>query len=201
MHKLIDPLIRSMELIPANSLTFELAYIAASHCECGGTYQAQSQQLLFANDLPIDRVQAQCERCGQSRDFYFDIHSFYGQGDQYQRFEATEAVLRVAVEAIHAQQWTTAEAHLRQVIDPEQGEPAFGWGHYHLGMVLLVQGRHEEGLAQIQAALRWHPGEAEFYRGLNRALTLLGRTSEAEEARVTYQELQQKSSYIPRPSE
>lgn len=190
-----------MELIPANSLTFELAYVAASHCECGGTYQAQSQQLLFANDLPIDRIQARCERCGQSRDFYFDIHSFYGQGDQYNRFETTAAALRSAVEAIHAHQWAAAEAQLRQAVDPQSGEPALGWGHYHLGMVLLVQGRHEEGLAQIQEALRWHPGEAEFYRGLSKALTLLGRASEADEAQITYQELQPRSSYVPRHSE
>ncbi len=166
-------IISFMELIPANSVTFELAHIAAQRCTCGGHYHVKSQQQLLANELPIDRVRAVCEACGAERAFYFDIHTFYGDPDAYDRFAATEAALRAGIAAIHAHNWAAAEAHLRRAVDPVEGEPAFGWGHYHLGMVLLAQGRYAEGLTHIEAAIRWIPGEPEFERGRTKGKMML----------------------------
>lgn len=165
-----------MDIIPANSVTFEIAHIMAQRCACDGRYQIKSQQLLLLNDQPIDRIRAVCAQCGAERAFFFDVHTFYGQEDLTDRFEQTEARLREGIAAIHAQDWETAEAHLRRVVDAEEGEPAFGWGHYHLGMVLLVQGQLQEGLAHIQEALHWVPDEPEFERGAEKALMLMEQT-------------------------
>ncbi len=171
-----------MKLIPANSITFEVVYVQAQRCECGGSYRFESQHLLMADDLPIDRLTAVCEACGTEQNFFFDIHAFYGEEDQESHFERTEVTMRRAIEAIHVQRWTKAEAALRRVIDPEEGEPAFGWAHYHLGMVLLVQERPQEGLEEIRTAVALVPNEPEFYRGLSKALARLGREEEAAEA-------------------
>ncbi len=171
-----------VDLIQANSVGFELVHIAAQVCECGGSYVIKSQQLLELNGEPIDRIRAVCQQCGSERMFFFAVHSFYNQPEKYERFEATEAAFREALEAIHHQRWEDAEALLRRVLDAAEGEPAFGWAHYHLGMVLLVLERYEEGLAHIQLAVRLNPREIEFYRGLSKAYTLLNRPDEALEA-------------------
>ncbi len=171
-----------VDLIQANSVGFEVVHIAAQVCECGGHYVIKSQQLLELNGEPIDRIRTVCEVCGTERMFFFAVHGFYNQPEKYGRFEATEAAFREALTAIHAQQWEEAEAHLRRVLDSAEGEPAFGWAHYHLGMVLLVLERYEEGLAHIQLAVRLNPREVEFYRGLSKAYTLLNRHDEAAEA-------------------
>ncbi len=178
-----------VDLIQANSIGFELVHIAAQTCECGGTYEIKSQQLLELNGEPIDRIRTVCQQCGSERMFFFAVHSFYNQPEKYGRFEATEAAFREALAAIHAQQWDEAETLLRRVLDPVEGEPAFGWAHYHLGMVLLVLERYEEGLAHIQLAVRLNPRETEFYRGLSKAYMLLGREDEALEAQRQQAEL------------
>lgn len=178
-----------VDLIQANSVGFEIVHIAAQICECGGHYMIKSQQLLELNGEPIDRIRTVCERCGSERMFFFAVHGFYNQPEKYGRFEATEAAFRSALEAIHEQRWDDAERLLRRVLDSAEGEPAFGWGHYHLGMVLLVLERYEEGLAHIQLALRLNPREIEFYRGLSKAYMLLNRPDEAAEAQRQQAEL------------
>lgn len=189
-----------MDLIPANSLTFEAIHIMAQRCVCGGEYRIKAQYLTEVEGKPVDRIEVVCVRCGNKQDFYFDVHTFYGQEERYGRFEETEAALRSGLAAIHEERWEEAELQLRQVVHPVEGEPAFGWGHYHLGMVLLVQGRHEEGLDHIRRALALNPRETEFYRGLSKGLRAEGREDEAERAWAEYQRLKELAAQGPESS-
>lgn len=187
-----------MKLIIANSIMFEAAHITAQYCSCGGKYQADIQRLLIINDKPIDYIGTRCERCGESRDFFFDIHSFYNKDDEMEntadRFQATETLLRQASRAMQERRWDKAEKKLRDVLDPHVGEPDFGWGHYHLGMVYLVQDRYEEGWAHVQRAIALVPHEAEFYRGASKALALLAHEEEATHAFRQYEVLKERNS-------
>ncbi len=192
-----------MELIPANSFAFELLHIYAQRCECGGRYEVRTQHLLKANGLPIDRITAVCTRCGAERDFYFDAHTFYGAEEgTAERFAATEAALREGIEAINRGDFEEALQKMRRVVDPEEGEPAFGWGHYHLGMLLLVQGKRRAGYDEIRKAVALVPNEAEFHRGLAKAAELLGRAEEAAAEREKAARLQARNEAdLPIPAE
>ncbi len=190
-----------MKLIPANSFAFELVHIYAQRCDCGGRYEVRTQHLLKANETPIDRITAVCRRCGTERDFFFDVHTFYGlEEGTSSRFAATEAALRAGIEAINRGDFEEAVGHMRRVVDAEQGEPAFGWGHYHLGMLLLVLGRREAGYEEIRRAVALVPNEAEFHRGLAKAAELLGRIEEAEAERALSENLRQRNEADPPPA-
>jgi tetratricopeptide (TPR) repeat protein len=186
-----------MKLITANSIMFEAAHITAQYCSCGGRYQADIQRLVIINDQPIDYIAARCERCGETRDFFFDIHTFYDQDEPARAtddpFQATEAALREAGQAIKARRWDEAEKKLHRVLDPQAGEPDFGWGHYHLGMVYLVQERYERGWVHIQRAIELIPHEAEFYRGASKALARLDHKEEAAQAIEQYEVLKARN--------
>ncbi len=187
-----------MEWIPANSFAFELLHIYAQRCDCGGRYEIRTHHLLRANDLPIDRITAVCRRCGETRDFFFDVHTFYGEAEgTAERFAATEAALRAGIEAINRGDFRAAVAPLRRAVDPEVGEPAFGWGYYHLGMVLLVLGERAEGYEAIRRAVALVPNEAEFHRGLAKAAELLGRGEEAARARRQAEVLARRQAIGP----
>ncbi len=192
-----------MELIPANSFAFELLHIYAQRCECGGRYEVRTQHVLKANGLPIDRITAICTRCGAERDFYFDAHTFYGsEGGTAERFAATERALREGIEAINRGDFEAALHKMRRVIDPQEGEPAFGWGHYHLGMLLLVRGERQAGYDEIKKAVALVPNEAEFHRGLAKAAELLGRAEEAAAERAKAAQLQARNEAdLPLPTE
>ncbi len=158
-----------MDIIPANSLTFELAHVMTQRCTCGGQYQFMGQQLLMMNELPIDRLRARCTDCETEAFFFFDIHTFYDQPPAADRFAHTEALLREALATMATGDWPAAETLLRRVIDPREGEPAFGWAHYQLGLVLLAQNQRTEGIQHIEEALRWVPNEPAFIKGLEKA--------------------------------
>jgi tetratricopeptide (TPR) repeat protein len=182
----------------ANSIMFEAAHITAQYCTCGGRYRADIQRLLIINDRPIDYIGARCERCGASRDFFFDIHSFYSKDGQMEtngsRFQAIETLLQQAGQAIAESRWDEAEKKLHDVLDRREGEPDFGWAHYHLGMVYLIQNRCEEAWSHIQRAIALIPHEAEFYRGASKALALLEHEEEAAQAMEQYRVLKDRNS-------
>ncbi|HDQ35128.1 MAG TPA: hypothetical protein ENN14_02310, partial [Chloroflexi bacterium] len=79
-----------MEIIPANSPTFEIVHINAQRCDCGGRYQIHGQQLLEVDGNPIDRIRTSCERCEEERAFFFAVRG--EAADDH--FERTEASLR-----------------------------------------------------------------------------------------------------------
>ncbi|MDY0020525.1 MAG: hypothetical protein RBT47_11025 [Anaerolineae bacterium] len=182
-----------MELIPANSITFEVAHIMAQRCDCGSSYAIHSQRLMEINGWPVDCIIVRCQRCQEERLFFFDIHTFYGREEAESTFAATQNALQTALEALHDHRWDEAETLLRRAVDPLEGEPAFGWGHYHLGITLLKQEHYEEGLAHIRKAIDLVPSEAEFYNGLSKALVLLGDENEAARAGAIYHEMDHKA--------
>src|SRR5262245_48594339 len=57
--------------------------------------------------------------------------------------------------------------------------PSYANAHNTLGVVLVTQGRHEEGVAAFQAALRAEPAHAEAASNLGNALAALGRNEQA----------------------
>jgi len=163
------------ELIPINSPSFEYVYVANQRCACGGSFAVVRQELHTSPSGPVDRIVARCETCGEERAFDFDIGSFFGRFEEYSRFHQTDDHFREAMRRVRAGQLPQAEAALRQVVDPEEGEPAFAWGHYHLGMVLLLQGRLDEAVACLERAAALQPLEPDIHRGLGRAYRAAGR--------------------------
>lgn len=168
-------------LIPANSPAFEYVYVANQRCECGGYFHVVSQELRTPSAGPVDRLNAHCRACGAERFFDFDISSFFGRFEKYGRFHQVDDQFREAMARLRAGRLAEAAAALRQVIDPEEGEPAFAWGHYHLGMTLLLQRRHEEAVAHLQQAVAIQPLEPDIHEGLARAHQAAGRETEAED--------------------
>jgi len=130
-----------------------------------------------------------CVSCGQERYFDFDVGSFFGDFEKYGRYRETEAHFQQAVVYIQAQDWPAAEEELRRVVDPEEGEPAFAWAHYHLGMVLLMQRRVTEALPHLEHAVAILPLEADIHEGLGRAYRASGREAEALSCLYQAQEL------------
>ncbi len=170
----------SPALIPANSPGFEFVYVANQRCECGGYFATVNQTLGYSPTRPTEQVQARCEACGAERTFVFDISSFFGKFERYDRFQQTEETFRRAMAALRAGRPDQAEASLREVVDPEKGEPAFAWGYYHLGRVLLMQGRAEEAVVVLEQALAIQPLEPDIHRVLARALQAVGRKEQAQ---------------------
>lgn len=165
--------------IPVNSATFEYVYVANQRCECGGRYKVMRQELLTFEGMPVDRLAVVCTSCDQERHFEFDVSSFFGDFEKYGRYRETEAHFQQAVVHIQARDWPAAEEELRRVVDPEEGEPAFAWAHYHLGMVLLMQKRVAEALPHLEHAVAIQPLEADMHEGLGRVYRASGREADA----------------------
>jgi tetratricopeptide (TPR) repeat protein len=166
--------------IPANSPAFEYVYVANQRCDCGGYFAAVRQELHTPTSGPVDRLVARCGSCGAERAFDFDISSFFGQFEKYGRFHKTDDRFREAIGCLRAGRLAEAAAALRQVVDPEEGEPAFAWGHYHLGMILLLQHRPEEALTHLERAVAIQPLEPDIHEGLGRAHRAVGQETEAQ---------------------
>ncbi len=154
--------------ILTNSPAFEYVYVANQRCECGGYFAAVRQELCTLPSGPIDRITGRCESCRAERVFEFDIGSFFGRFELYDRFRQTEAHFREAMVCVRQQRWAEAEAELRLVIDPEEGEPSFAWGYYHLGQVLRMQGRTAEARLCLERAAAIQPLEPDIREGLER---------------------------------
>jgi tetratricopeptide (TPR) repeat protein len=128
----------------------------------------------------VDRLIARCEGCSVERSFEFDISSFFGQFDKYAGYHQTDDLFRQAMRHVSADRMNQAEEALRRVVDPEEGEPAFAWGHYHLGVVLFVQGRLDEAATHLEQAITIQPLEPEIQEALGRTWRALGREAEGE---------------------
>ncbi len=169
-----------MTPIPTNSIEFEYVYVANQRCACGGYFAAVRQELRQGPAGPVDVLTARCEGCGAERIFEFDIRSFFGQWEKYGRFRQTDGHFREAMQHLRAGKLEEAEAALRQVVDAEEGEPAFAWGHYHLGRVLLLEGRAEEACAHLERAVLIQPLEPDIHDVLARALEATGDSKAAQ---------------------
>lgn len=165
--------------IPANSVTFEYVYVANQRCECGGLYNVKSQELVNASSSPVDRLSAQCGKCNAARDFNFDISSFFGKLEAYDSFKQVDDLFRQAMNHIRANEFAKAETLLRRIIDPSEGEPAFAWAHFHLGMVLLMLSRTKEAIEHLEQALAIQPLEPDIHEGLGRACQAAGMEEQA----------------------
>jgi tetratricopeptide (TPR) repeat protein len=178
--------------IITNSPAFEYVYVANQRCDCGGRFAAAGQELRNTPTGPVDRITGRCAACSEGRIFDFDISSFFGQFERYDLFRQTDAHFQEAMVHVRAQQWEEAEAALRRVIDPEEGEPAFAWAHFHLGAVLLCRGRAEEAVAQLETAALIQPLEADIHEMLGNACQGAGRVAEARIHVERAQELRER---------
>ena len=172
---------RAAPLIPTNSVTFEYVYVANQRCECGGYFATVSQELRTRPSGPVDHLIARCEACGAERAFDFDISSFFGQFEKYGHFQQVDDRFQEAMAHLRAGRLTEAAATLQRVVDAEEGEPFFAWGHYHLGRVLLLQGRAEEALSHLQQAAAIQPLEPEICEEVGKAHQAVGQELEARD--------------------
>ncbi len=169
--------------IPANSPSFEYVYVANQHCACGGLLAIVRQELVNRPSGPLDRLVARCQACGAELTFEFDIASFFGQFEKYSRFHQTEDSFRQAMGHVRAGELAEAECALRRVVDAQEGEPAFAWGHYHLGRVLLLEQRAKEAITHLEWAVGIQPLEADIHEVLASAYQSVGRMEEADRHR------------------
>ncbi|MGB9774942.1 MAG: tetratricopeptide repeat protein [Anaerolineae bacterium] len=172
-----------MAPIPVNSIEFEYVYVANQRCACGGYFAAVRQELRRGPAGPVDVLTARCEGCGAERTFEFDVGSFFGQWEKYGRFRKTDQWFREAMAHWSAGRLAEAEEALRQVVDAKEGEPAFAWGHYHLGRVLLLEERVEEARAHLERAAVIQPLEPDIREALARALEAMGEPEAAQAQR------------------
>jgi len=166
--------------VPANSIEFEYVYVANQRCPCGGYFSPAHQELRHTSSGPVDRLIARCERCGTEASFDFDIRSFFGQWEKYGRFHRVDGHFREAMGHLRVGHLSEAEQALQRVVDPEEGEPFFAWGHFHLGRVLLLEGRPAEALEHLQQAAEIQPLEPDIHEALGYALQALGQTMAAQ---------------------
>ena len=62
------------------SVAEEYAELRRTRCECGGSFTVVMQRLVFSADgRPADVLNTKCSACGSTRDFVFDISSFFGK--------------------------------------------------------------------------------------------------------------------------
>lgn len=62
------------------SVREEYEHVAAQRCACGGTYARQSQALCFnEQQVPFDRISAQCTSCNAVAEFWFNCSAFFGK--------------------------------------------------------------------------------------------------------------------------
>ncbi|MGD1991580.1 MAG: tetratricopeptide repeat protein [Anaerolineae bacterium] len=166
--------------IPTNSLAFEYVYVANQRCACGGHYAVTHQRLGRAGSGPVDQLTAACEACDVERTFTFNISSFFGEFEKYNRFQQTEERFRRAMVFIRAGELDQAEKILQQVVDPEEGEPAFAWAHFHLGNVLMRQGSVEAALMHLERAAAIQPLAPVIHEALGQAYRVAGNAGGAE---------------------
>lgn len=166
--------------IPCNSLAFEYVYVANQRCACGGYYRVTCQRLGRGTVGPTDQLTGVCEACAAERTFVFDISSFFGEFEKYNRFQQTEERFRDAMRHIRAGELNQAAEALRRVVDPEEGEPAFAWAHTHLGNVLLRQGAIEDAVMHLERAAAIQPLAPDVHEALGQAYRVAGQDEEAE---------------------
>jgi superkiller protein 3 len=58
-------------------------------------------------------------------------------------------------------------------------DPAYGYAHYNLGILLADMGRTDEAMVHYQKALELNPNHAEAHNNLGALLAKTGRTDEA----------------------
>ncbi|MBN1180059.1 MAG: hypothetical protein JXD18_12675 [Anaerolineae bacterium] len=167
------------ERIVTNSPSFEYVYVANQRCACGGTFATVRQELTLTPEGPLDRITARCTACGAERVFDFDIGSFFGQFERYAHFFDVDRRFKEAMEQVRAGALPDAEALLASVVDAAEGEPLFAWAHFHLGRVVLEQGRAEEAIAHLARAAAIQPLEADIHAALAHACQMAGREAEA----------------------
>lgn len=165
--------------IPTNSLAFEYVYVANQRCTCGGYYGVTCQRLGRGPSGPTDQLTGACQACGAERTFTFDISSFFGDFEKYNRFQQTDERFREAMVHIRAGELDQAAGLLRQVVDPEEGEPAFAWAHTHLGNVLLHLGDLEGAVAHLERAAAIQPLAPDIHEALGRVYQVTGRDEAA----------------------
>lgn len=67
------------QAIAVDSVEEEYAIIAAERCACGGRFHVVRQSLVRSGDRSYDLLEAICQRCGQPREFLFDVSAFFGK--------------------------------------------------------------------------------------------------------------------------
>jgi tetratricopeptide (TPR) repeat protein len=162
-----------IQLVRSNSPSFEHVYVANQRCECGGYFATVKQELLNTPAGPVDRITGRCKVCEAERAFCFDISSFFGNFDRYAHFFEVDRRFKEAIAHIREGQMVDAEMLLRQIIDPDEGEPEFAWAYYQLGMVLIAQRRPEEAVVHFERAAEIQPLEERIQEALERTRQLL----------------------------
>lgn len=84
--------------------------------------------------------------------------------------------IQVALEHHHAGRLQEAEQHYRILLQSQPNQPD---ANHNLGVLLIQDGRHEEGLPLLSTALESNPSEGQYWLSFAEALLASGQISEA----------------------
>ena len=63
----------SDRLIKVHDISQEYWFMRRTACSCGGRLEKTAQMLQVHEGIPVDRVMARCDACGEMREHLFDI--------------------------------------------------------------------------------------------------------------------------------
>ena len=74
--------IDSNSAIIVGSIEEEYRYIrqiCCEQCEFTGSFKVNLQSLLFEENKPYDKLDCQCQNCGEKKSILFEISEFFGK--------------------------------------------------------------------------------------------------------------------------
>lgn len=66
----------SSQAVRVHGVSQEYWYIKRNPCTCGGQFETELQLLTDYDGKAADRLMTRCNRCGEAREFIFDISAF-----------------------------------------------------------------------------------------------------------------------------
>jgi hypothetical protein len=103
-------------LVKVHDVAQEYWYIRRTHCSCGGTFQTQMQMLQYRDGTPVDRLVTKCDKCGNAREFLFDISAFHGVAIMVERMHLDKVAAGVTDEQVKAKVLSLCGSPAAQVV-------------------------------------------------------------------------------------
>jgi hypothetical protein len=81
-------------MIKAHCISQEYWYMRKQRCECGGEFERWMKTIEKREGTYVDVHKTRCKRCDKSKDFAFDISSFFGRFISHSYLAEVEDLLK-----------------------------------------------------------------------------------------------------------